>query len=195
MTVCDIERFSYGVQQEYTDCRSCSVQEKAAEQPRRMGSTRLVHDGVPTTTAKNPCSRSRTLCNSNVDSIEVELRDFLISVKSACLILVLLCFGEDAYLSLLQSLCPSSARSVSSAVSPLPAQLVLLLQEPLDKIKEVVGKVLPLSKKRAALEEAEWEDVGGSEGAQAHELMMQCTAQHHQEKPPSRITTSVYNHG
>ena len=73
----------------------------------------------------------------------------------------------------LAELVPSSARSVSSAASPLPTQLVPLLQEPLDKIKEVVGKVLPLSKKRSALEEAEWEDVGGSEGALERELMMQ----------------------
>ena len=68
---------------------------------------------------------------------------------------------------------PSSARSVSSAASPLPAQLVPLLQDPLDKLREVVGKVLPVSKKRTALEEAEWEDVGGSEGALERELMMQ----------------------
>ncbi|KAI1792573.1 AAA-domain-containing protein [Ganoderma leucocontextum] len=86
------------------------------------------------------------------DTIEVELRDFMISVKK---------------------LVPSSARSVSSAASTLPTQLVPLLQEPLDKIKEVIGKVLPLSKKRSALEEAEWEDVGGSEGALERELMMQ----------------------
>nr|VWP00373.1 Threonine dehydratase (EC (Threonine deaminase) [Ganoderma boninense] len=72
-----------------------------------------------------------------------------------------------------KKLVPSSARSVSSAASPLPTQLVPLLQEPLDKIKEVVGNVLPLSKKRTALEEAEWEDVGGSEGALERELMMQ----------------------
>ncbi|EJF60052.1 AAA-domain-containing protein [Dichomitus squalens LYAD-421 SS1] len=86
------------------------------------------------------------------ETIEVELRDFMISVKK---------------------LIPSSARSVSSATSPLPTQLVPLLQEPLDKIKEVIGKVLPVSKKRTALEEAEWEDVGGSEGALERELMMQ----------------------
>lgn len=70
-------------------------------------------------------------------------------------------------------LVPSSARSTSSAASPLPSQLVPLLQDPLDRIKEVIGKVLPLSKKRTALEEAEWEDEG-SEGALERELMMQC---------------------
>lgn len=48
-----------------------------------------------------------------------------------------------------------------------------LLQDPLDKIKDVIGKVLPVNKKRTALEEAEWEDEG-EEGALDRELMMQC---------------------
>ncbi|KAI0751701.1 AAA-domain-containing protein [Daedaleopsis nitida] len=85
------------------------------------------------------------------ETIEVELRDFMISVKK---------------------LVPSSARSVSSAASPLPTQFVPLLQEHLDKLKDIIGKVLPVSKKRTALEEAEWED-DSSEGALQRELMMQ----------------------
>ncbi|RPD55097.1 AAA-domain-containing protein [Lentinus tigrinus ALCF2SS1-7] len=85
------------------------------------------------------------------ETIEVELRDFMISVKK---------------------LVPSSARSVSSAASPLPTQLLALLEEPLDKLKEIISKVLPVSKKRTALEEAEWEDES-SEGALERELMMQ----------------------
>ena len=70
-------------------------------------------------------------------------------------------------------LVPSSARAVASAASPLPTQLVPLLQDPLDRIKEVIGKVLPVSKKRTALEEAEWEDES-SENALERELMLQC---------------------
>ncbi|KAI0717585.1 hypothetical protein C8T65DRAFT_571662 [Cerioporus squamosus] len=85
------------------------------------------------------------------ETIEVELRDFMIAIKK---------------------LVPSSARSVSSAASPLPPQLVSLLQDPLDKLKEIIGKVLPVSKKRTALEEAEWEQES-SEGALERELMMQ----------------------
>ncbi|KAI0915549.1 hypothetical protein AcV5_003736 [Taiwanofungus camphoratus] len=85
------------------------------------------------------------------ETIGVELRDFMIALKKFV---------------------PSSARSVSSSASPLPAQLVPLLQDPLDKIKDVIGKVLPVNKKRTALEEAEWEDEG-EEGALDRELMMQ----------------------
>ncbi|OSD01938.1 AAA-domain-containing protein [Trametes coccinea BRFM310] len=85
------------------------------------------------------------------ETIEVELRDFMISIKK---------------------LVPSSARSVSSSASPLPTQLVPLLQEPLDRIKEVINKVLPVGKKRTALEEAEFEDES-PENALERELMLQ----------------------
>ncbi|KAH9843583.1 AAA-domain-containing protein [Rhodofomes roseus] len=85
------------------------------------------------------------------ETIEAELRDFMIAIKK---------------------LVPSSARSVSSAASPLPTQLEPLLQHSLDKMKEVIGKVLPVSKKRTALEEAEYEDES-TEGALDRELMLQ----------------------
>ncbi|KAI0820715.1 AAA-domain-containing protein [Trametes gibbosa] len=85
------------------------------------------------------------------ETISAELRDFMISIKK---------------------LVPSSARSVSSAAIPLPTQLVPLLQEPLDKIKGVINKVLPVGKKRTALEEAEFEDEG-SENALEREIMLQ----------------------
>lgn len=39
-------------------------------------------------------------------------------------------------------------------------------------MKDVINKVLPVSKKRTALEEAEWED-DSSEGALERELMLQ----------------------
>ncbi|KAI0689103.1 hypothetical protein BC835DRAFT_1418799 [Cytidiella melzeri] len=85
------------------------------------------------------------------ESINAELRDFMISVKK---------------------MVPSSARATAPAASPLPDQLVPLLQEALEKIKSVISTVLPMGKKRTALEEAEWEDEGG-EGALERELMMQ----------------------
>ena len=68
---------------------------------------------------------------------------------------------------------PSSARSASSAATPLPSQLVPLLSPVLEAAKEVVGKVMPVSKKRTALEEAEWEDDVGEEGAFDREMMLQ----------------------
>ncbi|KAI0059309.1 AAA-domain-containing protein [Artomyces pyxidatus] len=85
------------------------------------------------------------------ETIDVELRDFMISVKK---------------------LIPSSARSSSSVASPLPPQLVPLLSGALSKVKEVLEKVMPISKKRTALEEAEWEDEG-QDGALEREMMLQ----------------------
>lgn len=41
-------------------------------------------------------------------------------------------------------------------------------------MKEVLAKVMPVSKKRTALEEAEWEDVEG-DGTLERELMLQGT--------------------
>lgn len=76
-------------------------------------------------------------------------------------------------LTSIQELVPSSARSAAPTASPLPEQLVPLLQEALDKVKATVDHVLPVSKKRTALEEAEWEDEGES-GALEREMMLQC---------------------
>ncbi|KAI0002912.1 hypothetical protein BJV74DRAFT_557600 [Russula compacta] len=85
------------------------------------------------------------------ETIEVELRDFMISVKK---------------------LVPSSARSSASVASPLPTQLVPLLSETLDKVKTIIDKVMPIGKKRTALEEAQWEDED-QEGGLERELMLQ----------------------
>ncbi|KAI0269336.1 hypothetical protein BC834DRAFT_820278 [Gloeopeniophorella convolvens] len=85
------------------------------------------------------------------ETIEVELRDFMISVKK---------------------LVPSSARSSSSVASPLPMQLVPLLSDTLDKTKAALDRAMPLSKKRTALEEAEWEDEG-HDGGLEREMMLQ----------------------
>lgn len=73
----------------------------------------------------------------------------------------------------MSELVPSSARSSSSAASPLPSQLEPLLADTLRTVKEAINKVLPASKKRTALEEALWED-DSEEGALEREIMMQC---------------------
>ncbi|KDQ53031.1 hypothetical protein JAAARDRAFT_39748 [Jaapia argillacea MUCL 33604] len=85
------------------------------------------------------------------ETINVELRDFMISVKKTV---------------------PASARSVSSAASPLPTQLVPLLEDALENVKKAIERVIPVSKNRTALEEAEWEDEGG-DGALEREIMLQ----------------------
>lgn len=68
---------------------------------------------------------------------------------------------------------PSSARSSTSAATPLPTQFVPVLSDALEKVKEVIQRVLPLEKKLSALEEAEFEDDGGEEGALDREMLSQ----------------------
>lgn len=41
-------------------------------------------------------------------------------------------------------------------------------------MKSVIGKVLPVEKGLTALEEAEYEDYGGEEGALEREMTQQC---------------------
>jgi hypothetical protein len=55
----------------------------------------------------------------------------------------------------------------------LPVQFEPLLSNALERAKAIVSKVLPIEKKRTALEEAEWEDEG-EEDALGREIMMQC---------------------
>ncbi|KAH9483269.1 putative AAA domain-containing protein C31G5.19 [Psilocybe cubensis] len=86
------------------------------------------------------------------ETIGVGLRDFMISIKK---------------------LVPSSARSSSSAASPLPVQFVPLLDGTLQKVKDVIQRVMPVEKKLSALEEAEFEDEGGEEGALEKEMLSQ----------------------
>ncbi|KAF8972102.1 hypothetical protein BDZ97DRAFT_1752715 [Flammula alnicola] len=86
------------------------------------------------------------------ETIGVGLRDFMISIKK---------------------LVPSSARSSSSAATPLPMQLVPLLEGALEKVKAVTLRVMPVEKKLSALEEAEFEDEGGEEGALEKEMLSQ----------------------
>ncbi|KAG1740223.1 AAA-domain-containing protein [Suillus paluster] len=85
------------------------------------------------------------------ETIGITFRDFMISIKK---------------------LVPSSARSSSSAASPLPNQLVPLLSDTLGKVKDAINRVLPVGKKRTALEEAMWED-DSEENALERELFMQ----------------------
>ena len=67
---------------------------------------------------------------------------------------------------------PSSARSASSTATPLPTQLVPLLGEALDRTKGILDKALSVSKKRNALEEAEYEEDDDA-GALEREVMLQ----------------------
>lgn len=60
---------------------------------------------------------------------------------------------------------------------PLPPQFAPLLSETVEKVKAVIGKVLPVDKKRTALEEAEYEDYDGEEGAFEREMALQCVFQ------------------
>lgn len=48
-----------------------------------------------------------------------------------------------------------------------------ILSDALDKVKAVIQRVLPLEKKLSALEEAEFEDDGGEEGALDREMLSQ----------------------
>ncbi|KAJ7165878.1 AAA-domain-containing protein [Mycena filopes] len=89
------------------------------------------------------------------DTIEVGLRDFMISIKK---------------------LVPAAARSSASVAAPLPEQLTPLLGDALDRVKAAIALVLPVDKKLSALEEAEWEDAGGEGGALEREMTMQTMA-------------------
>ncbi|KAJ6615527.1 hypothetical protein B0H10DRAFT_1801270 [Mycena sp. CBHHK59/15] len=89
------------------------------------------------------------------DTIEVGLRDFMISIKK---------------------LVPAAARSSASAAAPLPQQLEPLLGDALERVKGAIAHVLPVDKKLSALEEAEFEDAGGEGGALEREMTMQAMA-------------------
>ena len=48
-----------------------------------------------------------------------------------------------------------------------------LLGDTLEKVKEVIQRVLPMEKRLTALEEAEFDDEGGEEGALEREMLAQ----------------------
>lgn len=103
------------------------------------------------------------------ETIGVGLRDFMISIKSIYSI-----FGWPLIgLNFSSELVPSSARSSASAATPLPTQLVPLLEDTLENVKMVIQRVMPVEKKLSALEEAEFEDEGGEEGALEKEMLSQ----------------------
>lgn len=52
-------------------------------------------------------------------------------------------------------------------------QFVPLLESSLEKVKEVIQRVMPVEKRLTALEEAEFEDEGGEEGALEKEMLSQ----------------------
>ncbi|KAJ6579592.1 AAA-domain-containing protein [Mycena vulgaris] len=89
------------------------------------------------------------------ETIEVGLRDFMISIKK---------------------LVPAAARSSASVAAPLPQQLTPLLGDALERVKSAISLVLPVDKKLSALEEAEFEDAGGEGGALEREMTMQAMA-------------------
>lgn len=90
-------------------------------------------------------------------------------------------------------LVPSSARSTSSSASPLAPQFVPLLSSTFDRVKEIVGKVLPINKKVTALEEAEWEE-DSEENAFQREMTNQCQSRLLVDKSPYN-TDIVYSDG
>jgi hypothetical protein len=68
----------------------------------------------------------------------------------------------------------SSSRSSSSAASSLPSQFVPLLGDTLKAGEEHDISRNADGKRLSSLEEAEFEDVGGEEGALEKEMLMQC---------------------
>ena len=67
---------------------------------------------------------------------------------------------------------PSSARSSSSAATPLPIQFVPLLEDMLEKVEQVVHRVMPVEKKLSALEEGALEKEMFSQGLSCMQLIL-----------------------
>lgn len=89
----------------------------------------------------------------------------------------------------MSELVPSSARSTSSSASPIPPQFVPLLSDALEKVKEVISKVLPVSKKLTALEEAEWEE-DSEDGALEREMHNQGLLIHFSRRASAQLLDS-----
>ncbi|KAI9882865.1 MAG: hypothetical protein M1823_005384 [Watsoniomyces obsoletus] len=85
-------------------------------------------------------------------SINVSAKDFMIAVKK---------------------IVPSSERSTTSPMAPLPKQVEPLLRKPLAEIETLVGESLPHGKKLTALEEAEFEEDADDDGGFQRERMQQ----------------------
>lgn len=96
----------------------------------------------------------------------------MISVRSTQLIL----FREFEAVShdiIKTELVASSARSTASTAVPLPTQLVPLLDNSLQRVRDALSRVLPVSKPRKVLDEAEWEDEDGEDAGFAREMRLQ----------------------
>lgn len=79
-----------------------------------------------------------------------------------------------AYLnsSIIRRMVPSSARATAPPTTPLPVQLVPLLEDAVTTVKDAISRVVSTGKKRTALEEAEWEE-DSEEGALKREMALQ----------------------
>jgi hypothetical protein len=104
------------------------------------------------------------------ETIEVQPRDFMISIKSAHFYLRISISIADLIRD--TEMVPSSERSTASSAVPLPLQLVPLLHDALENVKATIDRVLPRTKKRNILEEAEWQDDGDEDGFE-REMMLQ----------------------
>ena len=67
---------------------------------------------------------------------------------------------------------PSSARATAPPTTPLPSQFEPLLGDAVQRTNEAITRI-STSKKRTALEEAEWEE-DSEEGALKREMALQC---------------------
>lgn len=86
------------------------------------------------------------------ESIKIDAKDFMISIKRTV---------------------PSSQRSTASAAAPLPNHIEPLLNDTLERIKHVVGEILPQNKPLTALQEAEFEDAENDHGMRAEQMQQE----------------------
>jgi len=103
------------------------------------------------------------------ETVRVQPKDFLISIKSTYVI-----FSHANISKLSLELVPSSARSSASIAAPLPLQLVPLLDDALTRVRQVLDVIIPVPKKRTALEEALYEDEGDDDNTLEKEEFLQC---------------------
>ena len=86
------------------------------------------------------------------ETINVAAKDFMISIAKVV---------------------PSSERSATSAVAPLPSHMEPLLRLPLNEIKTLVAKILPQKNPLTALQQAEFEDAEDDRGMKAERLQQE----------------------
>ena len=96
--------------------------------------------------------RSNEKLQIKPETIKIDAKDFMISIKRTV---------------------PSSQRSTISAAAPLPSHIEPLLHDTLERIKHVVGEILPQSKPLTALQEAEFEDAENDHGMRAEQMQQE----------------------